>query len=312
MSDNTSQIKNPVLRVTQLDTNELNNSLLNNLKHAINEDFFKYIQSNLVQRYHVEIFSVLKLVLWHYTYGKSGQTVGMSILDWSYSHSNKHLIFAKKIIHACVFCLDEWFEERFLSYLKNFLTKSYLYINKSNNENSSQFERKLNKIIDCFFRFYKILSALNFIVFLLNGKYLNLYERFLRFRPVYNNVQFMTQTNSLSEASIREELFHTYFSIFKLGNSLFNFQKFYKNYIQKLNSKKILPMNRSININSCGICDKEPVMAHRSNNVESNENQCKHIFCYYCIKQALVENDDVYNCKLCSNYINKIELYVKI
>jgi hypothetical protein len=80
----TNDSQQPVLRVTQLDTVELDDALLLNLKKSINEDFFKYIQSKTLQKYNVEIFTGLKMIIWYYTYGKRNQTIGQSILGWQY------------------------------------------------------------------------------------------------------------------------------------------------------------------------------------------------------------------------------------
>ena len=54
----------PVLRAVQLDTSELDETLLVNLKQLLNQDLFKYIQFGLLQKYHVEIFALVKLFIW--------------------------------------------------------------------------------------------------------------------------------------------------------------------------------------------------------------------------------------------------------
>lgn len=314
MSDENADI--PVLRVTQLDTNELNESLLLSLRRSLNEDYFKYIQLKHIQRYHVEIFAGLKFILWYHTYGKSGQTVGQSIFDWSYVFENKtkRTLLVKKIIHACVFCLDEWFEVKVLRLLKRLIKFVFSKVSTSQtSEDTSSYGQALNRVIDTISKVYKSLSFLNYILFLINGKYLKLWERIFSFRPVYNNPQYMLQSNMSTDASIREELWQTYFSLFRLGNSLFDFQKLVK-FIKKkteLGKKPGIGLASSeVDIRTCGICKNEPVTAHRS--LLKSESQCRHVFCYFCIKQALAESrGGQYTCTICSRSVCDVELFIK-
>lgn len=169
----------PVLRVTHLDTQELDESLLEQLKHSLNQDYFKYMQTDFFQRYHTEIFAALKILLWYHTYYKGSQTVSQSIFDWSYSSSQSGL---KKILHACFYCLDEWFEERFLGLVKSFLVYAYNRLYRVNDTVRRNFQQK----IDRFFSFIKLaiswLSLFNYLTFLVNGKYLHLWERILKLK----------------------------------------------------------------------------------------------------------------------------------
>lgn len=310
-----SEPNNPVLRVTQLDTNELNESFLLTLKHSLNEDFFKYIQLKYVQRYHVEIFAGLKFILWYYTYGKGGQTVGQSIFDWSYvfeKNNSKRLILFKKIVHALVYCLDEWFEQN----LFKLLTKIIRFIIRKKNHpetndvEPSRFEKKFNTIYAILYSCYKMVSLTNYITFLFNGKYLHLWERILKMRPVYKRPQLMAQSNSSTEASIREELWQTYFTVFRLSSSLFDFRKFYEEKIKKtqfLSTEEL--RNDELGTDACGICLKDPINVHRA---ADESETCKHVFCYICIKEAILKSpDNNYSCKLCSKTFNKIELFMK-
>lgn len=322
MSDNENS---PVLRVTQLDTNELNESLLLTIKRSLNEDYFKYIQFKYIEHYRVEIFAGLKFILWYYTYGTKNQTVGQSVFDWSYvfdKSSTKRAVLIKKILHACIYCLDEWFEEKALKMLKNvihLLIKKIKLTPKNESEiRSFSLEERLNKAIEILSRVYKSISFLNYVSFLFNGQYLNVWERLLGMRPVYNNPQMMVQSNASSEASVREELWQAYFSLFRLSNSLFDFEKFYQKFIKKHLYSEIRVSSgdknttNEIDLATCGICKNEPTTAHRSMLETDQKDQfCKHSYCYFCIKQAILE-DGQYICSTCAKPVNKrIELYVK-
>ncbi len=290
---------NPVLRVTQLDTVELNETIQLSIKQSIHEDFFKYIQYNFVHKYHIEIYSALKFILWYHTYAKSGQTVAQSILNWSYASNNK-LVLIKKIAHCLIYCLDEWFEEKFIHLIK----KIYHYI-KSKNENSSQInEQMFEKILNYSNIFIKFMSLCNYIVFLFNGKYLTIWERLLNLRPVYKNQRYLNTINS--DASIREEMWYSCFTLFKLTNSLFNLNKLKKSFF-KTNQSSILINNNNNKEDECLICNsKEPTLAH----IDA-ANKCKHVFCYVCIQKEILDNNNQYNCNICSTIIKNIEPYYK-
>lgn len=308
MSESNNAIESPVLRVTQLDTSELNDTILLNIKQSINEDYFKYIQFNIFQKYHVEIYAALKFVLWYHTYGKRNQTVSQSLLNWSYSDQN--LTKLKKISHCLIFCLDDWFQEKFIHLIK----KLYRFILSKKTDQTNSTEQKL-KQIEKYFNYlnvlYKLASFLNYIAFLFNGKYLNLWERLLNLRPVYKQQQFMSQQLNL-ETSIREEMWYSCFTLFKLSDSLFNFSKLKKKYLTtEQTSDTSLLANKYI----CSICNKEPTVAHidamrSSSTKDSISTPCQHIFCYYCIQKELFDNKQ-YHCSICNKQINEIELYYK-
>lgn len=175
----------------------------------------------------------------------------------------------------------------------------------------SVYERALNRVIGLISRIYKTISFINYASFLFNGKYLNIWERLLRLRPVYNKPQFMPETSMASEASIREQLWQAYFSLFRLSNSLFDFQTIYNSFIKKRvyskDTKAAVSVTGAIDISSCVICQKEPITAHRSV-FKSGKDLCKHVYCYFCIKQALMNNDQ-YSCSICLKPIEDIELF---
>ena len=110
MGSSSSDPDYPVLRVTQLDTSELDEALLVNIHQSLNRDYFKYLQINFLQKYHNQIFTGIKLIIWYNTYYKHGQTVGQSIFDWNYR--DHHTKF-KQCIHTIVYCFDEWMLELF-------------------------------------------------------------------------------------------------------------------------------------------------------------------------------------------------------
>ena len=293
-----------VLRVTQLDSAELDDLLLVNLKQSINQDYFKYIQINFLQKYNVELIAFIKFILWYNTFYKTGQTVGLSIMDWSYLNGSSMI---KKLVHCCFYCFDEWFEERLPQLAKRF----YVYIKKSNqnDEDNQTTARLIDKYVEYFKFIIKLASFTNYLTFLYNGKYIYLWQRFVKMRPVYNNIQFMRENDT--KINEREELWQSYFVLFKLVNSLVDFKKLTRKFSRKFtHNDSGKAINQRIDLEKCGICQNEPTMVHCSIDYSKNSS-CKHVFCYYCIRKYLKENNNQYFCSICSKNVNDIEIYLK-
>lgn len=307
MSD--SNLEYPVLRVTQLDTHELNDNILLNIKQSINEDIFKYVQYHFFHKYHLEIYSALKFILWYHTYGKSGQTVAQSLLNWSYNRqSNGNNL--KKIAHCLIFCLDDWFQEKFVYLIKKLLRFVLSKRKNSQNEANDEKIRTFEKFLHFINVFIKLASFLNYVMFLCNGRYLSLWERVLGLRPVYTSQQYMPQQLN-SEATIREEMWYSCFTLFKLSDQLINFSRLKKRFTKTIGRKEDI----SIEINKllCPLCNKEPTIAHvdatRRDSDSVNES-CGHVYCYFCIQKEIQDNSQHF-CSICNKRINQIEIYYK-
>ena len=54
----------PVLRSIQLDTTDLDQTLMLNLRELLNQDLFKYVQLNYFQKYNIELFALVKFLIW--------------------------------------------------------------------------------------------------------------------------------------------------------------------------------------------------------------------------------------------------------
>lgn len=179
----------PVLRVTHLDTQELDESLLVQLKNSINQSYFKYMRTDFFQRYQPEIFAALKFILWYHTYHRNSQTVAQSVLDWSYARQTP----LKKIIHAAFYCLDEWIEERLLGFLKLVLVYVYDRVYRVNDTVRIEFRNRVEKIFSVIKAAFSWISLANYLLFLTNGKYMSLMERLLGldvkiFTFLFNNI----------------------------------------------------------------------------------------------------------------------------
>jgi peroxin-2 len=320
-SPESNNLDNPVLRVTQLDTSELDEALLINIHQSLNRDYFKYVQFNFLQKYHNQIFTGVKLIIWYNTYYKHGQTVGQSIFDWNYQNQHTKL---KQCIHMIVYCFDEWIVEvmpRLFKYIfRSLLRLKNSFWRRANTNTGVQENEEshfdwvfltIDKTFDAVNASFKLLTYLNYLIFLFDGKYLSFWERIFAMRPIYKKQQYMRHFDQ--KLFERELLWQSYFSLFKLIDGIFNFKRLQlklkrKFHILKLNQTK-KNSNKKVDINICGLCETQPpIMAHRAVNFTKDDG-CKHVYCYICIKRTLKENDNNYLCQVCDKYVNDVEMF---
>lgn len=153
-------------------------------------------------------------------------------------------------------------------------------------------------------RFYQVLTVLNFLVFLYNGRYVTPIHRLLRMEHSYINKQMVKRVsfefmnrqlvwNGFTEfmmfivpmipiASIKKKI--NAFSNLSLGLLFWN-----------ANNKEQNEVDDAFN---CGICKSQACVAHETN--------CGHIFCYFCIKSEMM-NDPGLLCPKCGQKINSIK-----
>jgi hypothetical protein len=56
----------PVLRAIQLDSAELDQTLIINLKQIFYNDFFKYCNNDLLQEYNQELYLIFNFLIWYF------------------------------------------------------------------------------------------------------------------------------------------------------------------------------------------------------------------------------------------------------
>ena len=254
-----------VLRVTQLDTHELDVELLNQYK-LVTEECFKYIRSKFISKYHGEINTAIKFVIWYFTYYKNSQTIGQSILDWSYKAADGKLEAVKKLIHLVFFCFDDILESKI------------------------QNQGLLGVV--------RVFKFLNFLKFLYSGDHFHLWERLFRFKPIYKEQQDMRQINT--DFTERELIWQSYFLLIKLLNSVFNFKTMTISRLilqdKKENDENAVDIDEDVDALKCRAChDTSLTNAFRYKSCRFN-----HFYCYYCIKSTFSKRN---SCKLCSNDI---------
>lgn len=249
-----------VLRVTQLDTHELDSELLSQFK-LLSEECFKYMRYKFISKYQKEINSAIKIVIWYFTYYKTNQTIGQSILNWSYKSKWNAV---SKVVHLIFFCFDDILEE----VLEN-----------------------TNKRLFCV---WKVLEFLNFLKFLYSGDYLHLWQRICRLKPLYDKEQELREIST--DYTERELIWQSYFLLIKLLNSVFNFKTLTVSrlFLSKKNEDDQLVDRKNDDLNSktCRLCTDASV----TNAYWFKSCKYKHLYCYYCIRNySFIKN----LCKFC-------------
>lgn len=151
-------------------------------------------------------------------------------------------------------------------------------------------------------KFYQLVSVVNFLVFLFNGKYVSPIHRLLN----------MDQT-SIATQMVKRVSFE-YLNRQLIWNGFTEFMLFIVPMIPistlskkigvvtdklmtKIGFKQNVVSETSENRAICPICKAKPTIPYRSN--------CNHVFCYYCIKSLILEEAKP-NCPVCNSQITSV------
>lgn len=266
-----------VLRVTQLDTQELDDEFNLLVNKSFNDELLKYLSTTISTKYNKHLLDIINIIIWYFTYFKNRQTIGQSILEWKYSTENKGRLMSR--LHLITHLI---------------LNTNLISINDLIDKNN-----KL-RILS------KLLNLINYLIFLINGDYLFIWLRIFKLKSFYTkeeifiNNQEQQLNNKITE---RELLWHSYFQLIKFLNKTFNLKKLTIKFNKETINKSKLKDDVDIIHNKCSICNdllKIPC--------ESINNNCLHLFCYYCIKSYLNLNNS-YSCNKCSCQIYDFDLF---
>lgn len=155
---------------------------------------------------------------------------------------------------------------------------------------------------------FRAIKVLNFIIFLIQGKYLSLAERVSRIVPVVSDTDYHTSTainrvqiDLIARGIIWRELASFLSTVipyiktekirFRLVRLLSGFRR------ETVESNLAKCVGHQINLDSCGICESQPFNPYTIG--------CRHVFCYYCLESRhLLDSGAGYSCTKC-NYMTK-------
>ena len=280
-----------VLRVNQLDAGELDGALSDVLQHQF-LGIFKTLPSSRMLRFKPELKALVRALVWKYSIHASGRTFGQEMLGLNYSLKERHalpLASQHKYFLFVLIVLAEWLQDR-LDLLTQWMLP--IAIRPSN----------LQKILNWIFTITNTLSLLNFIVFLIGGRFPFLKERILSLWMVPERPQ--TLRGMSYEYMNREILWHGFseFIFFVLPQfNVFALRNWFRRMLHSWKRKQ--PDHEAITLAlkpadfvSCAFCEQPLTMPHVTN--------CGHVYCYYCLIANCLA-DSSFPCSVCHTPVNE-------
>ncbi|KAL4119517.1 hypothetical protein QTP88_012323 [Uroleucon formosanum] len=259
-----------VPRVTLLDAHVLDDHIS---KIFIGQTLkvFKYLPSWILNNYELEINAILQFLMTYYSVTKSKATFGQQMLGIRFKPDQ--LTDTKLVLFQLFTVGAEYIQSKVESSSNNFVN------NISN----------LQLIVDVL----KVSSFLNFLLFLKQGKYPTLTQRFLSLSQESTrkrNIGFTYMT--------RELLWHGFSELLLFTLPLINYQSL-KHKISRVmhfapckeDFKERQPLMFPVSV--CSICQERPVLPHHL--------KCSHVFCYYCISSKRMV-DEKFECPECHHF----------
>lgn len=274
-----------VLRVSQLDAVELDAELTDSLQNQFSSAF-KFVP---LSKLNPELKLFLRWYLWKASIQAVGRTFGQQMLDLKYSlASNKFvpLTSGHRVALFFLMVLVPWLQDR-----------TDLLLSVLPHIKASVAQKAVFKVTSV----AKIVTLLNFLDFLLKGRFSTLQERVLGITVVPNRRQTLRQ---MSYNFMNREILWHGFAEFAL-NVLPHFNSFaVKNWVRRAWRKMAPPRTetesrvlKTKDFLLCQFCASTPTLPYVTN--------CGHIYCYYCIAANCI-SDASYPCCACGG---KVESY---
>jgi len=282
--------KYTVHRVMQMDSVEIEKQVFALLVDQIAKGI-----PEIFRKYEPELVMLLRLITFRFSVWKSGMTYGASLLGLVYRDERKHwdhpdgphaeLTVAQRLGWA--------FGHIILKYIHDRLQRISIQQRWADLPEDN-LKKRVWKLMEFTEKWMDILTFLNFVVFLRNGKYYHLVDRLICARLVY--VQKRMNPPHDMEFLNRQVVWQTFTEFVLFFMSIVSFQS--------LTSRlsKLLPLKRSkeneLPPHMCAICNSTTISTPHITN-------CGHTYCYYCIKSNMM-SDAYYACPRCRKQVEYI------
>ena len=271
-----------VLRVSQLDAVELDAQLIDSLQ----SQFIGTFKFASLSQLNPELKLFLRWYLWKTSVHTAERTFGQQMLDLKYSLDGNKFVPLKsghKVALFLMMVLGPWLHDR-----TDMLSSVLPHVS------TSVIQTVLSKITSVM----KIVTLLNFLDFLLKGRFPTLQDRVLGITLVPDRRQTLRQTSY--DYMNREILWHGFAEF--LFNVLPQFNSFaVKNWLRlvwrKLAPPRIEAECRPLQTKDflvCRFCASMPTLPYVTN--------CGHIYCYYCITANCIA-DAAFPCCACGGKV---------
>jgi len=268
-----------VLRVSQLDAMELDEEILGMLWTQLS-NCTRHFTTNVLYAIKPEVTALLRVLLWKYSVFSTGATFGQRMLGLTYAenyNSSLPLSRARRILLLVLAVLVEWGRERWGALLP------WLSPDKG---------AILCKCMSYPEMLLKLATLINFLSFLLHGRYPTLLQRLLNLGMSHTRKQ-ISQSPEYGYMN-REILWHGFaefiFAVLPLVNTS-RLKRWSHNIVRKCGIQLSRPVS-----NSCPVCNQVPCMPHQS--------ECGHVYCYYCLRASLLA-DEMFQCGVCSEPVTQ-------
>lgn len=279
-----------VPRINQLDAAQLDEEIYKILKIQTRE-ITKSCSQEKVEAWQPEIDAILKLIIWSFSLGSGNSTFGQRLLDLNYAKLNR-----RKAVFFLIFTVvPVYLRDRLLDRRR---------------ATSSTSQERLRKWVETLGNIFHLLSFVNLLVFLHQGKQPRLVERILgvssenssKHKPRQIGYSYMT----------RELLWHGLMELFSIGLPMINFHSLKQSILRFWMKKRqnahagAEDLHPHMDIHTrCSYCDENPILPRYA--------ECKHLYCYYCIKAHFAATE-TFQCLKCGTELHSenLRLYAPV
>ncbi|KAL1918391.1 uncharacterized protein VTP21DRAFT_3051 [Calcarisporiella thermophila] len=298
-----------ILRVSQLDADLLDTELFSLLKEQM-WNMFSLFRPSLKENYEPELVALLQLALYRFSVYDSGASYGSMLQNLIYRNEKEHLesqvtsakisplTHFQRVMYGVLTIGGQYFHNRITRWVTS----------KGWSECPDGDPRKLFwKILQRAENVFRVLSLINFLVFLYNGKFRTLIDRVLSMRLVYSQRNMTRQVSF--EFLNRQLVWHAFTEFLLFIMPLINLERLKVKLSRRVFPRSLAAVSRHTNLPEqiCAICHEESpdrgVNECRAHNPYITN--CGHIYCYWCIKNKLAI-DDEWECRRCGKPVSMI------
>ena len=279
----TKNEKYKVLRVTQLDTETITDGIYSILVDGTKESLQTYPFSHLLT-YFPEIKTLLRYVLWKYSIGRDNITVGQQLYGCKY---DSILSPKQKQTYCFIYVFLYWLKERQNNVIK---LLEVLF-------NYTGYRKHIPRILQMskyFDTTVNLLSFINFLLFIVHGRYSTVLERVLNLKHIFNTKPSPRYIDYeyMRKEMVWDQTTNTILAIIPFVNFQKVFYQLNKQYRRIFPSTVSTTQGRSHeDILKCGICLEQVINPYIT-------SSCHHIFCYFCLQGNVSLHQD-FSCPYC-------------
>ncbi|CAO3649572.1 unnamed protein product [Cunninghamella blakesleeana] len=323
----TSSLK--VMRVSQLDSDILDLELFDILKEQL-WSALSLFKPTMRENFEPEMLAILNFILFKLSIYDSSASYGAQLQNLKYRNEWEHsgilesiakdtpLTKTQKIIYGILTVGGQYAWTR---------TNRYITEKGWGELDESEVKNKIYRVLQAGEKYWKAFSLLNFLIFLYNGKYRTLIDRFLCMRLVYSKKSLNRQVSF--EFLNRQMVWHAFTEFLLFLVPLINVEKLKLRLTRMLLPKSYLISSKGYDQlpeNQCAICHDNSTSSSNDDNTHQTpigqiqdftvhnpyQANCGHAYCYYCIQTKMVVFGGEWPCLRCGEKVESIQKVIQI